>query len=477
MSIFSIVSRFQPDSGSVSSEKRAKPPCRQPQRQLPGWVRQSPEAMRCHNLLSPIAWERFPERNLRRNWGQETVPYASFAAACLLKLDYGFTCMTQLHRFLARHPEVVWLLGFPRRGASHNPRRCDAASSLPTARHFTRLLRTIPNAKLQFLLDDTVQTLRRELAPVSDDFGQTISLDTKHILAWVKENNPKAYCREGRFDKHNLPKGDPDCRLGCKRRHNQRSSAQEATPTRYPSPAGSRTIGEFYWGYASGVVAAKVAGWGEFVLAEYTQPFDRPDVSYFFPLMADVERRLGFRPRFGALDAAFDAFYVYEYFHQAGGFAAVPFSKRGGHLKTFDENGLPHCAAGLPMPLKYTFICRTGLFEHERGRYHCPLLYPQSTGQPCPIKHKRWEKGGCTTTLATSIGARIRYQLNRQSEEYRRVYKQRTATERINAQAKAIGIERPRLRNAQGIANQNTLIYALINLRAIHRIRQRRADQ
>jgi hypothetical protein len=316
--------------------------------------------MRCHNLLSPIAWERFPERNLRRNWGQEAVPYASFAAACLLKLDYGFTCMTQLHRFLARHPEMVWLLGFPRRRMSHNPRRCDAASSLPTARHFTRLLRTIPNAKLQFLLDDTVRTLRRELAPVSDDFGQTISLDTKHILAWVKENNPKTYCREGRFDKHNLPKGDPDCRLGCKRRHNQRSSAQEATPTHYPSPAGSRTIGEFYWGYASGVVAVKVAGWGEFVLAEYTQPFDRPDVSYFFPLMADVERRLGFRPRFGALDAAFDAFYVYEYFHQAGGFAAVPFSKRGGHLKTFDDNGLPHCAAGLPMPLKYTFICRTG---------------------------------------------------------------------------------------------------------------------
>jgi hypothetical protein len=339
------------------------------------------------------------------------------------------------------------------------------------------LLRTIPNVKLQFLLDDTVQTLRRELASVSDDFGQTISLDTKHILAWVRENNPKAYCREGRFDKRKLPKGDPDCRLGCKRRHNQWSSDQSPTPNRYPSPASKRTIGEFYWGYASGVVAVKVAGWGEFVLAEYTQPFDRPDVSYFFPLMADVERRLRFRPRFGALDAAFDAFYVYEYFHQAGGFAAVPFSKRCGHRKTFDENGLPHCTAGLPMPLKYTFTCRTGLIEHERGRYHCPLLYPQPTGQSCPVRHKQWEKGGCTTTLATSIGARIRYQLDRQGEAYKQVYKQRTATERINAQAKAIGIERPRIRNAQGIANQNTLIYALINLRAIHRIRQQKAEQ
>jgi len=50
-------------------------------------------------------------------------------------------------------------------------------------------------------------------------------------------------------------------------------------------------------------------------LAELTQPFDQPDVSYFRPLLAQVEQRLGFKPRFGALDAAFDAFYVYEYFH------------------------------------------------------------------------------------------------------------------------------------------------------------------
>ena len=50
------------------------------------------------------------------------------------------------------------------------------------------------------------------------------------------------------------------------------------------------------------------------------------------------------------------------------------------------------------------------------------------------------------------------------------VYKQRTATERINAQAVALGIERPHLRNQQAIANQNTLIYVLINLRALRRL-------
>ena len=44
------------------------------------------------------------------------------------------------------------------------------------------------------------------------------------------------------------------------------------------------------------------------------------------------------------------------------------------------------------------------------------------------------------------------------------------ATERINAQALALGIERPKLRNQQAITNQNTLIYALINLRALRRL-------
>ena len=75
------------------------------------------------------------------------------------------------------------------------------------------------------------------------------------------------------------------------------------------------------------------------------------------------------------------------------------------------------------------------------------------------------------------VGARIRYQLDRDSAIYKHVYKQRTATERINSQAKELGIERPRIRNRQAIANLNTLIYVLINLRALHRVRQKKRRQ
>jgi hypothetical protein len=219
------------------------------------------------------------------------------------------------------------------------------------------------------------------------------------------------------------------------------------------------------------VAATKVPDVGEFVLAEATQTFDRGDATYFFPLMEQVERRLGFRPPFGTADAAFDSFYVYDYFHneEHDGFAAVPL-RQINKSRQFDEEGRPLCEAGLSMPLKGSFVNRTSLVQYRRGRYVCPLLHPEPSGDCCPINHKRWPDGGCRLVMPTAVGARIRYQLDRDSEQFKEIYKQRTAVERIFSQAVALGIERPKLRNQLAIANQNTLTYILINLRAMHRV-------
>ncbi|MCZ7668611.1 MAG: hypothetical protein M5U34_16175 [Chloroflexi bacterium] len=78
------------------------------------------------------------------------------------------------------------------------------------------------------------------------------------------------------MDKTKQPAGDPDCKLGCKRRQNQK------TPTKEGSPAKNMKIGEYYWGYASGAVVTKVADIGEFMLAEVTQTFDKTDVTVLF---------------------------------------------------------------------------------------------------------------------------------------------------------------------------------------------------
>jgi hypothetical protein len=441
--------------------------------QLPPFVQECPVAMKYLRLLGDLDWEHFPERPTHRAWpGPHPHPRAPFVAAFLVKIQENKTSMADLRTYLAEHPALVWLLGFRLVPATTGPWGFDVQASLPDRRQFSRILRQLPNDCLQFLLTSTVHLLQAEL-PADLALGDAISLDTKLILAWVKQNNPKTYVPD-RFDKSVQPAGDPDCKLGCKERHN-RAPEPPPTPTTDPLPATGQDVGEFYWGYASGVVATKNP-WGEFVLAESTQPFNCSDVSYFFPLLAQVEDRLGRRPRFGSLDSAYDAHYVYEYFHTAGGFAAVPLAERGGYPpRRFDEEGLPLCAAGLPMPVRYTFWCKTSLFPHQQARHACPLLFPAPTGQPCPVHDPHFAKEGCVTTLATSIGARLRAQLDRDSTEFKRVYNQRSAVERVNSLAVEMGIERPKLRNQCSIANQNTLIYVLLNLRALQRVRERKA--
>jgi hypothetical protein len=453
-----------------------------PVEELPLQVQQCPVAMRYLQHLGALNWREFPERSTKRPWpGPKPAPRAPFVAAFLVKIEEAKPSMGSLRTFLVEHPALIWLFGFPLVADRNHPLGFDPERSLACRQHFSRILRTLHPDQTRFLLAASVHLLGEELAEVIADealpcFGDEISLDTKHILAWVRENNPKEFVTD-RYDKHNQPKGDPDCKLGCKKKSNLSiHDGSDAAPTQEGMPASTLELGHYYWGYASGVVATKVGDWGEVVLAEQTQTFDHSDPSYFFPLMTQTHQHLGHKPRFGAFDGAFDAFYVYEYFHHAGGFAAVPYAGRKDHLKQFDAEGLPLCAAGLAMPLRNTFQKASHcLVPHEVGRHGCPHLYPTPTGERCPIDHPNWDKEGCITTLATSIGARIRHQVDREGVAYQQLYNQRSATERINSQALALGIETPHLRNAHSIANQNTLIYVIINLRTLHRIRTRKA--
>lgn len=416
-------------------------------------------------LLQLIDWEQLPTTYTWRPSGERTVPLAAYVGAYLVKLERKQSSFGSLRRFLREHPALIWALGFPLISKAGAIGGFDADASLPSHNHFTKKLSLLPNDALQSLLDSQIVTFKQLLGA---EFGRIVSIDTKHILAWVKENNPKTYIKEGRLDKTRQPAGDTDCKLGCKRRRNQ-----QATPRKEgQSATGKASIGEYYWGYASGVIATKVDGIGEFVLAECTQTFDYSDVSYFFPLIEQVEKRLACRPPFFTADAAFDSFYIYDYFHQPDkeGFAAIPLRQMKHDGRSFDENGLPLCEADLPMSLKSKFTNRTSLVQHQRGRYVCPLVHPEITGESCPIAHTKWPEGGCKTTFPTAQGARIRYQLDREGDNYKNVYRHRTAVERIFSQAVALGIERPRLRNQAAIANHNTLTYLLINLRALRRL-------
>ena len=95
---------------------------------LPRFVTNSPMVMRYLDLLGPLVWDQFPERNL--DWPTPTivVPYAAFAAACLVKLDQGLPSFGRLRTFLVENPALTWVLGFPWQPSRHFPWGFDSQS-------------------------------------------------------------------------------------------------------------------------------------------------------------------------------------------------------------------------------------------------------------------------------------------------------------------------------------------------------------
>ncbi|HEY1354302.1 MAG TPA: transposase [Ktedonobacteraceae bacterium] len=217
------------------------------------------------------------------------------------------------------------------------------------------------------------------------------------------------------------------------------------------------------WGYGSGVAAATPPDYGDIVLAEYTLPFNEGDVRSFRPLHQQTVLALSGFPTHLSADAAFDAWYVYDAAALHGGIAAVPKVAHG--QTVFDADAVPRCALGLRM-------VAADRFAHGRSspaqRYRCPLLYPQPTGAPCA--HEQFAKGaGCVKLVNISAGGLQRLTLDRTSPLSKSIYPQRTSCERINSQAKELGIERPRVRNGRSVANLNTLISVVLNVRALQR--------
>lgn len=213
------------------------------------------------------------------------------------------------------------------------------------------------------------------------------------------------------------------------------------------------------------MAAAITADYGDVVLAEYTQPFNENDVTYYRTLYLHAVLALGFYPTHVTADAAFDAWYVYEGPARHGGIGAVPLNQHGHPLYRRDTDGTPVCREGLRMQPTYQFDHTYG---YRAQRFRCPLLFPHPTGQQC--EHEQFVKGkGCVKDVNWERGGQMRVTVDRDGPLYHAVYTQRTTCERINSQAQALGIERPKVRNGRSVEHLNTLTYILINVRALQR--------
>jgi hypothetical protein len=411
-----------------------------------------PVVQRYRTFFALLDWSQVTERDALRRWpGQSPHPRGAYIKALLVKLCEQKAYITDLRRFLVEHPALVVELGFRPVAAPTQPFGFDVEQTVPCARWLRHQQQHLDHRMLRALLAATVRALQDEMPGL----GTTVAVDVKHIYAWVQANNPKAYVTE-RYDAERQPHGDPDCRLGVKRATNQER------------PTGPPTVRkEYLWGYGTGVAGATDRWYGDVVLAEWTQPFNEQDVTYYHPLYQRAVASLGGPPTNVAADAAFDAWHVYQTCTQTGGIAAIPLNLRGQAPPDRDDQGRPRCAKGLTMVPR-------AQFTHEDGyrvqRHGCPLLFPLPTGQLCDDEHFRTGPG-CSKATNLEPGGLMRATLDRQSDAFKAVYRQRTSAERINSQATALGIERPKVRNAQSVHRLNTLTYIVINVRALQRVR------
>jgi len=402
----------------------------------------------CFSLVEWAAYDR-PAHPGRP--GRPPHPTSAYLKAFLIKVTEQKRSMPQLRAFLLEHPLLTLELGFRPVLDVSQPYGFDVQRTLPSVRWLNEQLRLLDPRLLADLFAQTVQALQREIP----DLGEVVAFDVTHIYAHVRENNPRAYVPE-RYNKEQQPTGDPDCRLGVKKSTNQEQA-----------DGSTKEIKEYLWGYGSGVASATLPEYGDVILAEYTQPFNENDITYFVPLYLHTLAILNRFPTHITADAAFDAWYVYQTCVFRAGMAAIPLNQHGHPEHQRTAEGIPLCPIGLPMH-------PTSHFEHTYGyraqRFRCPLLFPTATGQTC--EHEQFTKGkGCVKDVNWEAGAQMRVTLDRSSLLYQLVYRQRTSCERINSQSKDLVLKRPLVRNFRSVRNLNTLTYIHINLKALQRAR------
>jgi hypothetical protein len=412
------------------------------------WVENDPLVLHYKQIFHVLDFSLLPEPKTGPKGNSPEV----YAKAFLVMIEEGIKSSEKLRQFLVRHPALVVFLGFQLKGFSHDlPFGFHIEKTVPSARHLRRKLQEINNSHLKLLLYDTI--IRLQKLELLDGIA---AMDTKEILAFVKENNPKQYVKD-RYKKDKIPCGDKTCALGAKP-----SSNKDANGKKKP---------RYFWGYKSGAIFSQTQH-GLVCLSECTSPAAKADVKFFFPLILPLAL-LGIDVKVFLADAAFDAWYVYAVADILGAKAYIPINTRGHERlkQEFGPNGRPVCQKGLEMDNGGKW------FDKQKG-YHrqkatCPLVNPR-TGKRKKKKHENTDcetlkskPKGCSRVINLDDPDNLRFAIDRQSKEFKDIYKQRTQAERGFSILKHYGIETPIQRNINSVSNLATLAYCLMNAKVI----------
>jgi hypothetical protein len=366
-----------------------------------------------------------PQEPRHHGAGRPKIPKISLLKALIYKNLRGLLTLSDLVQDLSCNPSLLIKCGFL---IDEPP---------PTKETFSSFLRNTEHS----FFTDIKKSIVLELVKLKELNAKLLSIDSAPIKANVKENNLKT-SHPNRFDKHHIPKGDPDARMGV-------------TILFKPNDLFSKQV-QYFWGYRTHVVSDAIT---ELPIIERTLPANIHDSKVCISLLKEIIE-LGLSPEGITADAAFDSQEILSFI--INDLKAKPYIARNPRNKPtnfqLSPKGYRICIAGLPMRNWGTF--KDGN-KRTRKKFVCPIklskkfskLYPS-----CPVSHPKFHNPqGCTAYLR--IDQDIRKTIDYGSPKFDKIYNMRTCSERVFSRIINLALRNIPVKGIAAISNYLTLAH------------------
>ena len=321
----------------------------------------------------------------------------------------------------------------------------DPYKAPPSIERFSEFLRKTPHP----LLENIRVLLAQQLLDEKIISGKHLVMDSCPIVVKVRENNFKTSVSKNRFDKSQIPKGDPDARLGIL--------------IHFPQPF--KTQIRYFWGYRNHIIADAQE---ELPLWEITHPADVSEVHPAIPMLQKTKKTFSLLIEIVSGDAYYDSEKILSFIiEDLKAQAIIPRNPRTQQSAHYTLRGDDvYCQADLPLHRKGKMtVKRTGITYLQ---YCCPIHFGKKRQNYllCPASHPKFiNQKGCNVLirLTPSIRQRIDYG----SEIFKELHKKRSSVERIFSRLLSIAMQEPPVIGIKAIRNYCTIAHITVLLVAL----------
>ena len=370
-----------------------------------------------------------PSKRTRR--GRPRVSRDTLLKALIYRNLRGIDKLVELEFELRSNPSIAEPLGF-------NPLRRP-----PSDERFSDFLRSHPNGYFQSVREALVQQLITQ-GVVS---GNGVAFDSCAIEASVKENNLKTSMKD-RYEKHHLPPGDKDARLGvC---------------VHFPSPFKKKI--HYFWGYRNHIINDLDS---ELPIVELTLQANKDEKKVALSMLKTLHQDFSLPTEVVAGDANYDVEEILHYIiEEVKAEAMIPRNPRNmqNTAYTLKKDGV-YCQAALPMYRKGKMTTKGITYL----QYSCPLHWSKAfLGQYllCPAGHPKFlQQKGCNVLIRMTPS--IRDKINYGTHRFKETYNRRTSVERVFSRLLSISMQNPTVKGLRAVRNHCTIAHITVLLVAL----------